>query len=148
MIFREATVDDIPQLQIVRNAVRENVLSDPGLITYDDYHHYLAVRGKGWVCEFGSLIVGFSIVDVVGRNIWALFVLPGFEKKGIGRQLHQLMMNWYFNETRETVWLSTAPGSRAEAFYRTAGWKETGIYGKGETRFEMTFDEWMKVKQV
>ena len=33
MIYRKATTDDIPQIQIVRNSVKENQLSDPNLIT-------------------------------------------------------------------------------------------------------------------
>jgi len=48
------------------------------------------------------------------------------------------MMNWYFNQTTETVWLSTSPGTRAETFYRQQGWNETGVYGKVEIKFEMT----------
>ena len=32
MIFREATIADIPQIQIVRNAVTQNVLSNPALV--------------------------------------------------------------------------------------------------------------------
>jgi tetratricopeptide (TPR) repeat protein len=65
-----------------------------------------------------------------------------FEKKGIGRQLHDSMLEWYFTQTSTTVWLSTSPGTRAEQFYRKAGWTETGLYGKGELKFEMTFDIW------
>ncbi len=138
MIFREALVSDIRNLQVVRNAVKENVLSNPALITDTDVEEYITKKGKGWVCEIDSIIVGFAIADIVDHNIWALFVDPAFEKKGIGRQLHQLMMNWYFNQTTETVWLSTSPGTRAETFYRQHGWSETGIYGKGEIKFEMT----------
>ena len=33
MIFREAQTNDIKQIQVVRNAVKENMLSNPGLIT-------------------------------------------------------------------------------------------------------------------
>lgn len=36
MAFREATLQDIPQIQIVRYSVKENVLSDPGLVTDED----------------------------------------------------------------------------------------------------------------
>jgi hypothetical protein len=53
------------------------------------------------------------------------------------------MLDWYFSKTEKTVWLSTAPGTRAEGFYRTAGWKETGLHGKNEIRFEMTYQDWL-----
>jgi GNAT superfamily N-acetyltransferase len=103
---------------------------------------YITIRGRGWVCEIGLMIVGFAIADLRENNIWALFIHPDHEKKGIGKQLHQLMLNWYFENSGQTVWLSTSPGTRAEFFYRKAGWKETGIYGKGEIKFEMNAAEW------
>ena len=31
--FREATADDIAQIQIVRNSVKENILLNPDLVT-------------------------------------------------------------------------------------------------------------------
>jgi hypothetical protein len=30
----------------------------------------------------------------------------------------------------------------AEKFYRKAGWRQTGLHGPGELRFEMTFETW------
>ena len=144
MIYREALLSDIPQMMVVRHSVKENVLSDPALVPEKDYREYLLNRGKGWVCIQNKLVVGFSIVDLKGNNIWALFVMPEAEGRGIGRKLHDLMLDWYFGKTRVTVWLSTAPGSRAEKFYRKSAWKETGLYGKGEIKFEMDFNTWQK----
>lgn len=142
MNIREAVTSDIPQIQVVRNAVKENTLSDPSLVTDQDCEEFITKRGKGWVCEIEGRIVGFSIADLKDHNIWALFVDPTFEKQGIGRKLHDLMLDWYFLQTEETVWLGTAPGTRAEAFYRRSGWTETGTHGKGEIKFEMTAKEW------
>ena len=51
MIFREATIDDIKQIQVVRNSVKENTLSNPNLVTDKDCEEFLSIRGKGWVCE-------------------------------------------------------------------------------------------------
>jgi GNAT superfamily N-acetyltransferase len=142
MIFRQAVSGDIPQIQVVRNAVKENMLSDPALVPDSDCEVYINQRGRGWVCEISGTIVGFSIIDLVDHNVWALFVHPDFDKKGIGRKLHDEMMEWYFTNTQETVWLGTAPGTRAESFYRQAGWREAGLHGKGEIKFEMSFNEW------
>lgn len=143
MNYREATKNDIAQIQLVRNSVKENVLSDPSVVSDKDCEEYLLMRGKGWVCEDEERIVGFSIADVVGNNIWALFVLPVYEGRGIGRMLHSIMLNWYFNQTKENVWLGTSPGTRAESFYRKYGWKEIGVHGKGEIKFELTFNDWL-----
>jgi len=143
MILRAANPDDIPQIQIVRHSVKENVLSNPALVTDADCENYLTIRGKGWVAEKDGTIVGFAIADLQDHNIWALFIHPDFERQGIGRQLHDTMLDWYFQQTMHTVWLSTQPNSRAETFYRKAGWREVGLHGANEIKFEMTHDDWM-----
>ena len=137
MIFREALISDIPQIQFVRNAVSENRLSNPNLVTDEDVKEFITVRGKGWVCEIENTIVGFAIADLVENNIWALFVHPDFEARGIGKQLQTLMLDWYFEQGKETVWLGTAPNSRAEKFYRLTGWTQTGVRENEEIKFEM-----------
>lgn len=146
MFFREATTDDIDSYMIVRMAVKENVLNNPALISRQDNADYLTKHGKGWVCEIENKIVGFSIVGLTQRNVWALFVLPEFEGKGVGRKLHDLMMDWYFNQTKEKIWLGTEPNSKAEIFYKKRGWIEAGTHGKDEIKFEMTFKDWVKNK--
>lgn len=147
MHIREAKLGDIQQIQIVRNAVRENTLSNPNLVTDKDCAEYMFERGKGWVCEMNNKIIGFAIVDLQDNNIWALFLLPEFEKQGIGRQLHDNMLDWYFTQTKEKVWLGTAPKTRAEMFYKKTGWTEVGMHGKGEIKFEMTYDDWAGTKK-
>lgn len=142
MIFREARVSDIPQIQGVRNSVKENTLSDPALVTDNDCEDYMFNRGKGWVCEIEGRVVGFAIADLVDHNVWALFVQPGFDGRGIGKRLHDNMLDWYFSQTVLTIWLGTAPNTRAEKFYRIAGWKEVGTHGKGEIKFEMSATNW------
>ena len=146
MIFREAKLGDITQIQVVRHSVKENILSNPELVTDEDCKEFLTVRGKGWVCEINNSIVGFSIVDLKENNIWALFLNPEFEKQGIGRQLHDIMLDWYFEQTNKNVWLGTSPNTRAEIFYRKAGWNEIGTHGDGEIKFEMTFENWTRKK--
>ncbi len=144
MIIREAKIEDIKQIQVVRNSVKENTLSDPRLVTDKDCEDFIITRGKGWVCEINNELVGFSIVDMNDNNIWALFLKPEIEKRGIGKQLHDIMLDWYFVQTRVNVWLGTSPNTRAELFYRKMGWTEIGKHGKGEIKFEMTYEAWIK----
>lgn len=143
MIYREATTSDIPQIQIVRHTVKENTLSNPALVTDADCEEFITQRGKGWVCEVEEEIVGFSIVDLKEHNIWALFLRPEFEGKGIGKELHRLMMDWYFDQTKEKAWLGTAPNTKAEKFYELQGWKNVGRVNKGEVKFEMNYEDWV-----
>lgn len=147
MIYREAIATDIKQIQIVRNVVIENPLSNPDLITDGDCLEFISKKGSGWVCEIDNHIVGFSIVDLMTNNIWALFLKPEFERKGIGRMLHKMMLDWYFSQTKSTVCLGTSPETRAEAFYRKAGWTDVGIHGDGEVKFEMTYENWKKYRK-
>ena len=144
MTIREAVIDDIKQIQRVRNSVTENTLSETNLVTDKDCEEFIIVRGKGWECEIDNQIVGFSIADLKDNNIWAVFLQPEFENLGIGRQLHDIMLDWYFNQTKNNVWLGTSPNTRAETFYRKSGWTEIGTHGKGEIKFEMTFDNWTR----
>jgi len=58
------------------------------------------------------------------------------------------MIGWYFSQTSTNVWLGTAPGTRAEAFYRKAGWNEIGMHGKGEIKFEMTAKKWYSIVNI
>lgn len=147
MLFREAKIDDIKQIQVVRNSVKENILSNPDLVTDLDCEEFLFQRGKGWVCEIEQKIVGFAIADLKEDNIWALFLHPDFEGKGIGTRLHKMMLNWYFSTGKENVWLGTSPGTRAEKFYKKAGWTQNGLHGKNELKFEMSKKEWQTLNK-
>jgi GNAT superfamily N-acetyltransferase len=147
MNIRVAATKDIHQIQVVRKLVKENQLSDPSLVPDSDVEDFITRRGRGWVCEIGDQVVGFAIADLVFNNIWALFIHPDFERLGIGKKLHEEMLNWYFAQTDKTVWLGTSPKTRAELFYRKAGWKEIGVHGKGEIKFEMTKDHWTSLQK-
>ncbi|HYC38826.1 MAG TPA: GNAT family N-acetyltransferase [Usitatibacter sp.] len=145
MSLRLAAEADFPALHRLRMSVRENVLSDPRAVTLDDYRAMLAAGGRGWVHETGGAPDGFAIVDVLRCNVWALFVAPGREGRGIGRALHDAMLDWYFGTGAASLWLSTDGGTRAERFYRRAGWRHAGER-RGEQRFEMTAAEWAALR--
>lgn len=145
MIFRAAEIKDIQQIQIVRNAVKENILSNPDLVTDQDCEVFLSIRGKGWVCEIADEIVGFSIVDLKEDNVWALFVKPEYEKLGIGRRLHNLLLDWYFQQGKDIIWLGTDLNARAATFYEKSGWRLIGKHGADEIKFEMTAKEWKEI---
>jgi len=138
MNYREAVCDDIKEMHIIRLAVKENVLGNPLAVTENDYIDFITTKGKGWVCELNNNILGFAIVDIKDHNVWALFVDPEQERKGIGTRLHNIMLDWYFANHTEKIWLGTAPHSKAERLNRKAGWKEVGVEKNGDLRFELT----------
>ena len=147
-MIRVATINDIKQIQVIRNSVKENRLGNPSLITDAAVEEHITIKGKGWVYETEKLIQGFAIADVKANNIWVLFLHPNMEGKGIGKALHNIMMDWYFSQTNETCWLSTDPKSKAAVFYIMQGWKEIGKYGKAEIKFEMSLDYWIKKSRI
>lgn len=124
----------------IRLAVRENMLSDPSKVQPQDYVRFLGEIGRGWVYESDGQIAGFAIVDSNARSVWALFVSPQFEGRGVGRALHATMLGWLFGLSDRPVTLSTEPGTRAERFYVRAGWRPTGTSASGETIYRFDSD--------
>ena len=64
---------------------------------------------KGWVALSGDEIVAFSIADRASRSIFALFVLPQFERRGLGSRLLELALDWLWANGADLVWLTTGP---------------------------------------
>lgn len=137
MFIREALLGDIPEMHRIRMAVKENVLTNPLAVQEADYLPYLSLPNKGWVCEIADQIVGFSIVDTTEKEVWALFVNPLFEGRGIGARLHDVMVTWYFSQDKTELILGTEPGTRAEGFYLHNGWVAIGQKSNGEIIFKM-----------
>lgn len=81
-------------------------------------------------------LAGFAILDVAAGRIWALFVAPEAEGEGIGRALHDRLIQGAAEPGLDRLCLSTAPRTRAERFYTQAGWNRTGLTNDGEVSFE------------
>jgi GNAT superfamily N-acetyltransferase len=120
--FREATISDISAMADIRLLVKENVLSNPARVTLKMYQDYLDLLGRGWVCEIDGKVVGFSYAAKEDSSIWALFVLPEYEGRGVGKGLLKLAVAWLFSLGNETVKLGTSANTRADRFYAAQGW--------------------------
>jgi len=125
--FRLASMQDIPSMSSIRLSVTENALSNPGRITRQMYEEYLELLGRGWVCELDGKVVGFSYAEKADSSIWALFVAPQHEGKGIGKGLLNLAVEWLFDHGANEVKLSTAANTRADHFYAAQGWLRLGM---------------------
>lgn len=149
MHIRQATIADFDALHRIRMAVHENKLADPLKVKFQDYAGMLEGRGKGWVCEVDAQVAGFAIADLQAASIWALFVLPEYEGRGIGKLLHNTMVGWCFENTylRELC-LTTDPNTRAETFYRRAGWQSAGAEPKEEVHFVLSRQQWQKPENL
>ena len=137
-----ATRDDISEMHRIRLAVTENRLLNPDRVGQRDYESRLGLDGRGWIASVNGVTAGFAVADRSLGTIWALFVDPQHEGRGIGRRLHDAVVEWLFAAGAEWIWLSTEANTRAERFYRAAGWVSAGTQPNGEIRFELTHDRW------
>ena len=132
--IRRARHDERQRITEIRSAVQENRLADPNLVTDEDYAWFEEHPGI-WVWEEGGQILGFSAGDTRDGTIWALFVDPACERRGIGRALFEAACDTLRRAGHRTAMLTTDPGTRAERFYRAAGWKAVGTSSRGELIF-------------
>jgi len=122
-VFRKAAFDDIRHMTRIRLSVLENRLRDPTRITPQMYADFLEKDGRGWVALVDGEIVAFSYANRIDGSIWALFVDPRFEGRGLGKQLLSLATDWLFALGFRQVTLSTGTHTSAAQFYIRLGWR-------------------------
>lgn len=74
-----------------------------------------------WVVVEGDRIVGFPMIDATAGSLFAAFVLPRHEGRGIGRQLVAAAER-QLRSRHAVAWLETGTSTRAEGFCRRLGW--------------------------
>lgn len=140
LTIRPATEGDIPGMQRVRGAVLENRLTTT-VLNAEDYRAAILERGRGWVAVEEERVVGFAVGFREDGNLWALFLDPQHERQGLGRRLLDSVVAWLRAEGVPRMWLRTDPGTRAEGFYRSVGWRDCGLTDDGELRFELALGD-------
>jgi GNAT superfamily N-acetyltransferase len=134
--IRRALLEERPRVMGIRFAVRENRLGDPSRVTDADYRWFTENPGI-WVWEEDGRILGFCAADTRDGTIWALFIDPDHEGRGIGRALLKRACDVLCEAGHRTATLSTESGSRADRFYREAGWTALHIDKRGEQVFSL-----------
>jgi len=139
--FRPARAADAPVIMEIRRAVRENAISDARLAALGIDAESVAVKiastHASFCAEVDGEVVGFSMADRTDASIWALFVHPNHEGRGLGRELLRLAVDALRADGHRRIVLSTDPDTRADVFYRRAGWRPIGTNDRGETCFEL-----------
>ena len=74
-----------------------------------------------WVATDNEKIIGFSMILPDEGCLFAAFVLPEYEGRGIGRWLVEIAEKELFRH-HEIAWLETDKQSRAAKFYIQLGW--------------------------
>lgn len=132
-MIRTAGLADIPELMRIRLGVRENSFN-PARVSPADVVWFVE-NAPVWVWEEAGAIRGFSAGDPRNGSIWALFVDPPFEGRGIGSALIARACASLVEAGHRTATLDTEPGTRAAEFYRRQGWVEGGLDAAGELLF-------------
>jgi len=128
--YRVIERGDTPALFEVRIATWHNDHGQEELtqmgITPESVSALLHTTHRGWVCEMGGQIVGFSMSNRETAEMWVIAVLKAYEGRGIGRALLTLAEDWLFEQGHEEAWLTTDPDERFRAvgFYRHCGWRD------------------------
>ena len=139
LTIRPAKAADVPGLFEVRTSVIENALSRDELaalgITEASIAEMIAQAPCAWVADEDGRIVGFSMVDLDEGALFAAFVLPSHEGRGIGRRLVQPAEQALFAR-HAVAWLETGEATRAAGFYRRLGWGDERDIGGGDVRME------------
>nr|WP_169148833.1 GNAT family N-acetyltransferase [Azoarcus sp. TTM-91] len=141
MLIRKATPADIPALFEIRSSVRENRMSRAELaalgITRATLADMLAGDGRGWVAEASGQVLAFAMANAAQATVFALFVHPDHEGRGLGRRLMAEAERWLFACGCAEIWLVTDSNRevRANGFYRRLGWLEGGMEEDGQVRF-------------
>lgn len=139
--IREASAADVDDLFDIRTSVHENhqgleELASIG-VTHDSVRGLLGVDARAWVASVDGRAVAFSMANRPERTVFAMFVRPGYEGRGLGRALMNRAEAWLFANGADEIWLKTGsdPALRAHGFYRHLGWKEDGPTVDGQVRY-------------
>jgi len=137
-LIRLAEMSDIPSIQMVarvawEHTYREIMRPKTRSMFLDEFYNYealskaLAVRPGGvWVATEGDLVVGFvqvvPMLDGTGLEIARLYVLPNYQRQGVGKLLLSAALESY----PKTKWwaLIERDDEKAVQFYRQQGFRK------------------------
>jgi GNAT superfamily N-acetyltransferase len=135
-IVRPATRADLPRIREVRHGTAENRLTDPSLVTDAEVAWYLD-EAVFLVSEDEAGVQGFACANHQTGYVWALFVIDGAQGRGHGTALLAEVTERLRQAGHRQAFLTTGQDTKAAAFYRSGGWRQTGVDMRGEAVFRL-----------
>jgi len=136
---RVALSSDVEGIFDVRTSVKENHLSREEMeqmgITESSIIDMIEKSRCAWVAVDDGKVIGFSMILSDEGSLFAAFVLPEYEGRGVGRRLVVLAEQELFKH-HEVAWLETDKNSRAAEFYRRLGWVEKENVSESDIKLE------------
>ncbi|MBD9655262.1 MULTISPECIES: GNAT family N-acetyltransferase [unclassified Pseudomonas] len=139
--IRLATCADIETLFDIRTSVIENHLSREQLdelgITAAALQQAIEESACAWVAELQGTAAGFAMIDAEAGELFALFVRPQCEGRGLGAMLLEAAEQALF-ANHEVIYLVTDghEAVRANGFYRRHGWAQVAKVDERDVRYE------------
>lgn len=137
--IKPAEAADVVGIFNVRTSVNENVLTIEELadmgITPGSVTTMITTEPCAWVAVENGKVVGFSMINQEEGSLFAAFVLPTHEGRGVGRSLVTEAEKHLFDR-HASCWLETGSTTRAAGFYRNLGWSNEQDVGDGDIRLE------------
>jgi len=140
-LVRLATLADIDTLFAIRTAVLQNHLSRAQLADLGITPQVLAdsIREAPcvWVAHVNGQPAAFSMVNLAEGEVFAMFVHPAYEGRGLGRRLMAVAEAALF-ERHDRLFLVTDGRDeiRANGFYQRLGWSKVGQVDGDDVRYE------------
>lgn len=142
MQIRAAIIEDVETLFEIRCSVRENHMSREEMAALD----ITPTAVQDMICGGDYIVpiafedgeaVGFAMAQISECYLFALFVTPPHEGKGIGAKLLAHVEEELRQRGVREIWLATDADERVRAvgFYRHHGWRDVGLMEDGQLRF-------------
>ncbi len=135
-IVRPATRADLPRIHEVRHGTAENRLTDASLVTDAEVAWYLE-EAIFLVSEDEAGVRGFACANHQTGYVWALFVIDQAQGRGHGTALLDGAIGRLRQAGHRQAFLTTGRDTKAAAFYRSRGWRQTGLDMRGEAVFRL-----------
>ncbi|ENI8089352.1 GNAT family N-acetyltransferase [Salmonella enterica] len=137
--IRQALITDVDSIFEIRTSVTENHLSREEMRQMGITERSVADMIQKSTCAWGAIdgvkAVGFTMVLHDKGCLFAAFVLPEYENRGIGRELLMRAEEELFKH-HEVIWLETEKNSRAAKIYKHLGWDDKTDIDEGHIRLE------------
>jgi GNAT superfamily N-acetyltransferase len=134
--LRPATKADLPRIHEVRYGTAENRLTDPSFVTDAEAAWYLN-EAIFLVSEDEAGVQGFACANHQTGYVWALFVIDSAQGRGHGTALLKETTKRLRQAGHRQAFLTTGKDTKAAAFYRSRGWRQTGVGMRGEAVFRL-----------
>ena len=111
-------------------------MTDPSRVTDAEVGWYMD-EAIFLVSEDEEGVQGFACANPQTGYVWALFVIDAAQGRGHGTALLDEAIGRLRQAGHRQAFLTTGAETEAAAFYRSRGWRQTGVDMRGEAVFRL-----------